>query len=503
MSVLTHRLDKNNKTQERIQHFLPMDLLQNWWNRPCGGKEVCKQAIPLVISTGSLSLMTFTDRMFLVWSGPDGAVAMSASMQGGMLLWTSVAIPLAVAMFCTTFVAQYQGSGNANRIGPVVWQGIWIGLAAMPLLLLIAPLLNQLFVLFGHSEELLRMEQHYFWLLLWGSGGTIASEAAAAFFRGRAKMSVEMNVNLVCVFLNVILDYCWIFGKFGFPEWGLSGAALATVCSQWFRLVFYLFLIFWSDASEKRFGVLAGMKLDWSLLGRLLYFGVPSSSYSLMDTMTFTLFLMIVGGLGDQEMNASTLAFTMNMFSFLPLVGIGIVVTSMVGNQLGDERPDLARRATNTAFVLGSIYTGLFGLLYLVIPNLMLAGFAAFADPEEFASMADLTIILLRFIALYLFFDNCSIILSSALRGAGDTIYVMRIVFFLAPLLPTLCVVGIYFFGFGLLWCWSILTAYVFAYSVFFTHRYLGNIWEKMRVIERELQKPHETKPRETKPHDE
>lgn len=458
----------------------------NWWNRPCGGYDVMFQAIPLVISSGSISLMNFTDRMFLMWWDPN---AMTASMQGGMLFWSAVAIPSAIAMFATTFVAQYHGSGNDQRIGPVVWQGIWFGLAVMPLLFLLEPFLTGLFVRFGHDPEIVALEKSYFRILLWGSAATIGGESAAAFFRGRSKMHVEMVVNVFCVTLNIALDYLMIFGKCGFPEWGLAGAAVATMISQWTRFGIYLFLMFLVDHESGRFNVLRGMKPDFALLKRLLYYGTPSSSYTFVDTFTFTLFIMIIGGIGPIARNATTIAFTMNSFSFMPLVGIGIVVTSMVGNQLGDNRPDLARRATNTALLLGALYTGLLGIVFLVFPNQLLSCFAAFTDPEEFVKIRDLTIILIRFIAAYLFFDCLSIIFSSALRGAGDTFFVMIVVLVFAPLLPALCFIGIQSWGLGVIWCWIVLTLSTMVYCVCFTIRFLGGKWEKIRVIEEELRK--------------
>ncbi|MDR1268091.1 MAG: MATE family efflux transporter [Planctomycetaceae bacterium] len=459
---------------------------ETWWTRPCGGFEVLWQAIPLIISSGSISLMNFTDRLFLMWNDPD---SMTASMQGGMLFWSAVAIPSAVAMFTTTFVAQYYGSGNYQRIGPIVWQGIWFGVVMLPVLLFLNPYLTQLFVLFGHDEEIIHLERTYFFYLLLGCTATIGGEAAAAFFRGRGAMHVEMYNNVFCVLLNVFLDYCMIFGHLGFPAWGLAGAAIATMISQWVRFGIYVTLMFLTDWKEKRYNILGGMKPNIPLLGRLLYYGTPSSSYTFLDTITFTLFIMIIGGIGQLERNATTIAFTMNAFTFMPLIGIGIVVTSMVGNQLGNNRPDLARRATMTALIIGCVYTGVFGILFIAVPHWLLFAFAAFTDPQEFATVYDLSVILLQFIALYLFFDSCSIIFSSTLRGAGDTVFVMRVVFIVAPLLPLACFAGVHYFGLGLIWCWIALTFDVFAYCVLFTFRFYSKKWEAMRVIEKELQK--------------
>jgi MATE family multidrug resistance protein len=156
----------------------------------------------------------------------------------------------------------------------------------------------------------------------------------------------------------------------------------------------------------------------------------------------------------------------------------------MVGNQLGKNRPDLARRATVTSLCFGCTYAGFFGFLFLVCPDLLLF---PFAQAEGFAGTHDLTVTLLRFVALYLFFDSCAVILMSTLRGAGDTMFIAWTIAALAPLMPILSFAGIYFFGFGVLWCWSVLTVIVLAYCVAFLLRYRSKVWESMRVIEKEL----------------
>jgi Na+-driven multidrug efflux pump len=74
----------------------------------------------------------------------------------------------------------------------------------------------------------------------------------------------------------------------------------------------------------------------------------------------------------------------------------------------------------------------------------------------------------------------------STLRGAGDTIFIAWVIGILAPLMPILCYVGIFYFGLGIIWCWSVLTALVLAYSVGFSLRYRSKVWESMRVIEKD-----------------
>ncbi|HBT76208.1 MAG TPA: hypothetical protein DEB39_04615 [Planctomycetaceae bacterium] len=465
---------------------------KQWWTRDCGGLEVMRLAVPMVISAGSISLMTFTDRVFLMWFHKD---AMTASMQAGLFFWMLLSLPHATAAYTNTFVAQYNGCGHHERIGPVVWQGIFFSFLLMPFYFVVEPWIGLAFEMFGHDPFLAGMERSYLKIVLWSAGVSIASEAVASFFYGRGKMHVVMNVNLVCVFLNAGLDWCMIFGHMGFPAWGLEGAAVATVLSQWVRLMILLGLVAWENGRGDRFGFLRGCRFDFPLLGRLLYFGLASGVQVFSDATAFTIFVLLIGsesfagsGLGKQAANASSIAFTLNMFTFLPIVGTGIAVTTLVGNRIGHKQPDLAQRATVTALVLAVVYSAFFGMIYLLAPGFLLQAFEIYAEnPVEFEAIRPLTIHLLWFVALYLFFDALTIIFSSALKGAGDTTFVMITTCLIVPLLPVLSFAGIYFAGFGLYWCWSVLAGWVIIFAAVFWQRFRRGKWKKMQVIEREM----------------
>ena len=455
-----------------------------WWTRPCGGFEVMRYAIPLIISAGSMSLMNFTDRIILNVISPT---AMSASMQGGLLFWTLVSLPMSIAAYTNTFVSQYNGSGNFHRIGPVVWHGVGFGLLMMPFLLLMEPLGELVFLFFGHDEKLLAMECSYFRLVLLGSGGVIASEATASFFYGRGKMKVVMYVNVFCVLLNVYLTLCLVFGLLGLPRWELEGAAITTALVQWIRLVIFVGLMLFVDRKEKRYGLFSGLFFDFPLFRRLMYYGSGSGVHIFFDTLCFSLFIFLVGGLDEIAYNATTIAFTLNTFTFLPIVGTGIAVATIVGNQLGDNRPDLAERAVNTVITIGIVYVSMFGVVFLFFPDLLLSWFASGSDVEASEKTRTIATHLLQFIAFYLAFDAITIIYSSAIKGAGDTKFVLIVTLWLAPTAPLLCYIGIQFFGLGLYWCWIVLTLWILATGVIFFMRFRQGHWKKMRVIEKEL----------------
>jgi MATE family multidrug resistance protein len=459
-----------------------MEKLQHWWRRPCGGRDVIVLALPLVISAMSFSVMTFIDRMFLTWHSLD---SVAAAMPAAMLQFTLISFPLGVATYVNTFVAQYQAAGRPRQIGPIIWQGIWIGVAAIPLLLLTAPIARVFFQHAGHEPGVVAEETTYYGVLIFGSGAVILAGTLSAFFTGRGATRVVMAVDSTAAALNGLLAYLWIFGHAGFSASGIAGAGAATVAAEWFRVTCYAAIMM--RPRYRIYGLASGWRPNAALLRRLWIFGAPGGLQWLVECGSFTLFISLVGGLDELSQAATMLAFNVNSVAWVPMMGLGLAVSTMVGQQLGADRPELAARATWTAFFLAMVYMCTMSLFYVTVPNVFLMGHAAGTPPEEFAVLRPLIVILLRYVALYCLFDAMNVVFMSAIRGAGDT----RFVFFTSlgtSLLPlSLAWLGIHYFGQGLYWCWALITLWVLSAGFIYLARFLQGKWRTMRVIEPEI----------------
>ncbi len=354
-----------------------------WWARPCGGRDVLRLAIPLVVSTGSWTVMNFIDRMFLLWHSTD---EMAAAMPAGMVHFVLVCFPLGVASYVNTFVAQYQGAGHPERVGPAVWRGAWVGLFCVPLFLGLIPLAPWIFRLAGHAPELAKLEALYFQTVAWGAGAEVMAAALSAFFTGLGKNAVVMVVDTSASLLNAVLDYGWIFGHFGLPALGLEGAGWATVTALWFRVLVYAGLLM-LPRYRRTYGFWGGQAFHAPLLRRLLWYGGPNGLQLLVDVAGFTVFLLLVGTLGPQALAATTLAFNVNTLAFVPMLGLGIALSTIVGQQLGGNRPHLAARATWTSLWMAEIYMGMMATVYLFLPDVLLMGHAAGTSPEQFGAL--------------------------------------------------------------------------------------------------------------------
>ncbi len=451
------------------------------WSRPAGYRDIIVVSIPLVLSTSSWTIQHFVDRMFLAWHDP---LAMAAAMPAGLLAFTFICFFMGTAGYVNVFVAQYHGAGRPRRVGPALWQGIWFSLASGAILPLLALTSGPIFRWAGHSEALQELEGTYFRIMMLGGVVTVYNNALTSFFTGLGRNWPVFWVNVALTVVNLLFSYAMIFGNWGFPAWGIAGAAWATVIGQTAGAILFSVLVF-AGRHERDFSTRSGWRIDLPILRRLMRFGLPSGAQFLVDILAFTFFAIIVGRIGEAELAATNLAFQINMLAFMPLVGAGIAVQALVGQWLGRERPDLAARATWSSFQICYIYMLFFAALYLLVPGIFIDPFMVRADAATIDTLRPMAIAILRFVAIYCLFDTMTVIMASALKGAGDTRFVMWYAFALGwSLMVAPSWIAVQYFDAGITTVWVFLTIYVSLVALGFLARFVQGRWRSMRVIE-------------------
>ncbi len=464
-----------------------MQYLKKRWDSDGGYREVLVIAFPLILSTATWSVQHFVDRMFLAWYSPE---TIAASMPAGMLHFSMVSIFMGTAGYVSTFVAQYYGAKRYHRIGPALWQGVYISLIGGLLILIAIPFAGPIFSLVGHSPQIQQNEVEYFQILCLGGGFYIASYALSGFFSGRGKTWPVMWVNVFTTIVNLTLDYALIFGNWGFPELEIKGAGIATVAAGVFSFLLFLAVLA-SGNTNRTYHTIKGWRLDKELFIRLLRYGFPSGVQFFLEMAGFTGFILVVGRLGTASLAATNIAFNINTLAFMPMIGFGIAISVIVGQYLGADKSDLAQSAVYSGFHLTLAYMLAIGAAYVLVPDIFVAPFAHQADPQSFSEIYRYSVVLLRFVAIYSIFDAMNIIFCSAIKGAGDTRYVMFVTVLLSVfvlIVPVYLVIEV--LEFGLMFAWVLATVYVTLLGVTFYIRFLGGKWKAMRVIEMEPQVP-------------
>jgi len=450
------------------------------WSIAGGYREVLVLAAPLIVSTGSLALQEFVDRMFLSWYSP---ASIAAAMPAGILYFTVLSIFLGTASYVNTFVAQYHGAGRFERIGPSMWQGLYVALAGGLLMLALAPLSSRLFALIGHPPEVQRLEADYFRVLCYGSVFPIANAALGGFFSGRGRPWPVMWANLAATGVNIFLNALLIFGRWGLPELGIVGAAIST-CAAGGVAFAVLAVLLMRPSFEQMFAVRSGWAPQGELLRRLLRFGLPSGVQFFIDIFGFTVFILLIGRIGTAELAATNIAFNINSLAFMPMIGLGTAISILVGRYIGEREVGLAERSVYSGATLCFAFMGLLSLAYVLVPGFFVRFFAPRGDPEGFAAISAIAVVLLRFVAVYSLFDTMNIVFASAIKGAGDTRFVMLMILVLSVgvlIVPTY--VALVRLRVGIYSAWVFVSAYIILLGCGFLVRFLRGKWKTMSVI--------------------
>ena len=483
------------------QPLLSKDVT-DWWRRPGGGAEVFRVAIPLVISSLSWTILTFVDRVLLShWSG----AAMASSFIGSNAWWAMVCLPVGICSYTGTFVAQYYGSNQSKRIGSAVWQGVWFVLAVTPLLLLVIPFAEVIFSQADQDSESIAMQTEYFQILMFAAPGMLLGNVLSCFYSGRGKTVVLMVIDTIFSIVNLVLDYWWIFGLTVagteiFPSMGIAGAGWATAVSLWGKAIVYM-ILFLLPKKRAEFETYRA-RLDLKLFRRMMYYGGPSGLQMLLDVIGFFVFLMMVAQLGAVEKEATSMAFSIGSLAFMPIVGFGMAVSILVGQYLGDSKEKIAVQSAWTSVHIAWAYMLFIAVLFVGFPELLLSHF--FTDElaaESAATMTvdelelhqqqvyDMGVVLLCFVAGYNFLDAMLIVFVSAIKGAGDTRFVLRVSMVMASALAILSYLAVERWNLGIYGCWAIIASWIGGMGIVYFLRFLQGKWKSMRVIE---MAPHE-----------
>jgi MATE family multidrug resistance protein len=451
----------------------------HWWRQEGGGRDLLRLALPLILSSSFLTLQVTIDRALLSQSSPDNVAAAFPAL---LLYWTPMALLQNIAGYATTFVAQYTGAGQTRRVGQVIWQALYFSLAAGLAFPGLMPLARWLIAVGGHSAVLQELELSYFHCLCFAALPALIVASVNGFFAGRGDTWTVLIVDAVGLSANTVLAYGLIFGRLGLPAWGIAGAGWATVAASSLSAIVSL-LLFFRHKHRQTYSTLSGWKFDVDLFRRLMRFGLPNGLQWMLDALAFTVFLFLVGNLGDVQLAATNIAFSVNMVVILPMLGMGQAVCVLVGQRLGQDRPDLAERSTWIGFWMAASYIVSAGVFCALFPDLFVYFFQGEPDYKS-EVVVRLVPTLLRFVAVYAAFDSMSIVFSFALRGAGDTRFVTLVALGLAWPLMVLPTYLAWKLGWGLYWAWAFASAYIMALGITYLLRFLAGKWKGMRVIE-------------------
>lgn len=436
-------------------------------------------ALPMIASQASETVMLFVDRLFLSWLGK---LHLAAAMSGGLSSFVFTALFAGVVGYTNALVAQYYGAGRKERCVETAAQGVYLSLFFVPLLLGLIPLVRLLFVAIGHTPEQVALEFGYFRILMWGGAFVLLRQALVGFFLGIGKTRVVMAANVAGMLVNVPLNYALIFGNWGAPALGMTGAAIGTIAGS--VTIFVILLVAYTRHSYYcSYGNARRWAFRPDVALRLVRFGLPAGTELFLNVFAFNLFVQLMHSLGPDVAAAVTITFNYDMLAFIPMVGLGVAVTSLVGRHMGAGDPAGAQRATFLALRVGYVYASIMMTIFILGADPLVRVFAGGLEAGD-EHLLVLARSMLRLAALYTLADITQLVFAGALRGAGDTRWLM----IASVVLHWLMAISAFYLARVLtvppLRLWILFISMVMALGLTIFARFATGKWKLIRVIE-------------------
>lgn len=389
-----------------------MNLRQYIAERPY--RELLNIGAPIILGQVGVIIVSFVDNMMVGRYDTDHFAA--ASFVNNIFALVYV-LGLGFAYGLTPLVTTAWTQRKRFKAGALLRHSLVMNLSLTLLLILCMVGLYFNLELFKLPEELMPIVRPYYGLQMLSFLLFMGFNAFKQFFDGVGKTSVAMWAILLANVINFIGNYLLIYGKFGFPELGLTGAGLATLFARLVTLAVGL-IYFWRNP-EWRQSLEGFRQMIWSPRNtrRLIKIGVPVGLYSGVETASFTIALLFVARLGKLALATHQILCVVTTIGFFIYYGLGAASTILVSKYrtLGDLRQ--ARSVTSVAQQL-CVGTALLAMLIMALSREVIG--YLFNDDEAIISM---TAIALIPVILYQLGDALQVLYANALRGMEDVQY--------------------------------------------------------------------------------
>lgn len=393
-------------------------------------------AIPAILSQLGQGVVMLADSVMV---GNLGTNELAAASFAGAVIIVGYLFALGVSFGATPLIGREYSSGKYARASSLFQNSILLDLAVILLVSGILFVLSFFLDRMGQEPEVSRLARPYFLWLVASLPPLFIFQSFKQFMEGLGNTKIAMVITLISNALNILLNYLFIFGKFGFPELGVTGAGVATFVARLsMPLMFYA--VFLYKRSYYRYFRFFRMKaFSLSELYALGKMGMPIGFQMLVETSTFALSAVIVGWFGAVSLASHQIAMNLSSLTFMMASGISAATTIRVSHQMGVNDYPSMRKAGFASMHLCAFENLFFALLMIVFRREIPLAFTS--DP----AVVDLSEILLVMCAIYQLADGLQVVALGALRGMGDVEAPMRIsvICYILVSLPVAYVFGV------------------------------------------------------------
>lgn len=370
-------------------------------------------AIPMILEMSMEALFAIVDTFFVAKLGAE-SVAVVGLTESVLVLIYAVAIGLSIG--ATATVARRTGEkdpeGAARSAAHIIYLGIIVSVVMGVAGVVFAP---QLLATLGAEPGVVELGTPFFRIMFGTNAVIVFLFLLNAIFRGAGDAAIALRVLVIANLMNIILDPLFIFGIGPFPELGVTGAAVATAIGRGIGMLYAAWALFF----RRKGGRIEIRNRHWKFDPKLLWNLVRLSSMGVLQfiisTASWTGLIIIIAGFGTAAVAGYQIGLRVIVFIILPAAGLANAAATLVGQNLGAQKPERAERTVWTAGFLNAGLLGIAGLFFIIFPHWVLTIFTT--DPEVAAIGTDC----LRIVGYGYAFYGLGMVMESSFNGAGDT----------------------------------------------------------------------------------
>ncbi len=383
-------------------------------------KEIWRIAYPIMLGNLAQTIITFTDTAFL---GHLGTIELSASMMAGLYYYVFTTLAMGFAVGIQIFIARRFGEGDFKKIGVVFQHGalfvLGLGVALFSILFFLSHGLLHIII---ESENIYAAAGEYLKFRQFGIMFVVFNFLFRSFYVGISNTRVITYSTLIMAVVNIFFDYSLIFGRFGLPEMGISGAALASLMAEISAFCFFWIYTYLKIPHEE-YGMFRWHKWQPVLMGDILKVAFPSMIQRLFSFGAWFIFFVMIEKMGEMAIGVSSVVRSTYMILIIPGFAFAATANTLTSRIIGEGKSEevmsMLWKVVKNSVLCASILV----IVTFILPELVLH---IYTDDLDLARAAVPSVYV---IALATLTGAVSMVFFEAVSGTGNTTAAMALEF--------------------------------------------------------------------------
>ncbi len=366
---------------------------------------------------------TFVGLVDNIMVGQLGSAQLAAVSLGNSFIFVAMSLGIGFSTAITPLIAEADSQQDFESGKTSFKHGLFLCTVLSVLLFLALLLAKPLMHIMKQPKEVVDLAMPYLDLVGFSLIPLLIFQGFKQFSDGLSLVKYPMYATILANMLNVFFNYVLIFGKLGFPEMGIVGAALGTLLSRIGMLLFLGWLLYNTAKTKPYIVNLRIFHLDKAILKKVFHLGYPSAMQMFFEVLIFTAAIWLSGTLGKNPQAANQIALNLATMTFMVASGLSVTAMIRVGNQKGlKDYPEL-RRIAKSIFLLGVMFATIFAIMFWLLHNVLPTIYVDMNDPlnaMDNAEVVSLAASLLLLAGVFQISDSMQVIVLGALRGLQD-----------------------------------------------------------------------------------